>query len=88
MVPALAAAVLLSAPAPLPQTHRSAWFGEQVREEWLAGGVRTVLNAPADFDLSPYFKIVKPTIEEGFNYKGLTWAEDEGPATPATRQAQ
>jgi len=33
------------------------------------------LYAPADFDLSPYFKIVKPTIEEGFNYKGLTWAK-------------
>ena len=33
------------------------------------------LYAPGDFDLSPYFKIVKPTIEEGFNYKGLTWAE-------------
>ena len=38
------------------------------------------LYAPADFDLSPYFKIVKPTIEEGFNYKGLTWAEDDVPA--------
>jgi hypothetical protein len=40
------------------------------------------LYAPADFDVSPYFKIVKPTIEEGFNYKGLTWAEDR-PARPA-----
>jgi hypothetical protein len=34
------------------------------------------LFAPCDFDLSPYFQIVKPTLEEGFNYKGLTWAED------------
>lgn len=34
------------------------------------------LYTPADFDLSPYFKIVKPTIEEGFNYKGLTWAAE------------
>jgi hypothetical protein len=33
------------------------------------------LYAPADFDLSPYFGIVKPTLEEGFNYKGLTWAQ-------------
>jgi hypothetical protein len=32
------------------------------------------LYAPADFDLSPYFEIVKPTLAEGFNYKGLTWA--------------
>jgi hypothetical protein len=34
------------------------------------------LYAPADFDLSPYFEIVKPTLEEGFNYKGLRWAPD------------
>jgi hypothetical protein len=37
------------------------------------------LYAPADFDVSPYFKIVKPTIEEGFNYKGLTWAHETTP---------
>jgi hypothetical protein len=34
------------------------------------------LYTPADFDLSPYFKVIKPTIQEGFNYKGLRWAED------------
>lgn len=34
------------------------------------------LFAPCDFDLSPYFQIVKPTLEEGFNYKGLVWADD------------
>jgi hypothetical protein len=33
------------------------------------------LYAPADFDISPYFEIVKPTLEEGFNYKGLTWID-------------
>lgn len=37
------------------------------------------LYAPADLDFSPYFKIVKPTIEEGFNYKGLTWAPESAP---------
>ncbi|MGO9806302.1 MAG: YiiX/YebB-like N1pC/P60 family cysteine hydrolase [Rhodomicrobium sp.] len=31
------------------------------------------LFTPADFDISPYFMILKPTIEEGFNYKTLTW---------------
>src|SRR5262249_30390649 len=35
------------------------------------------LYAPADFDLSPYFEIVKPTLAEGFNYKGLRWAPPE-----------
>jgi hypothetical protein len=44
------------------------------------------LYAPADFDLSPYFKIVKPTIEEGFNYKGLTWAEDEVATRPPAKR--
>jgi hypothetical protein len=39
------------------------------------------LYAPADFDLSPYFQIVKPTLEQGFNYKGLTWALN-APAPP------
>ena len=34
------------------------------------------LYAPADFDLSPYFEIIKPTLAEGFNYKGLTWARE------------
>jgi hypothetical protein len=36
------------------------------------------LYAPADFDISPYFEIVKPTLAEGFNYKGLHWAADAG----------
>ena len=41
------------------------------------------LYTPADFDLSPYFEIIKPTLEEGFNYKGLTWArEPSGRAGP------
>ena len=44
------------------------------------------LYTPADFDLSPYFEIVKPTLEEGFNYKGLTWArEDSAQSAPENR---
>lgn len=31
------------------------------------------LFVPRDFDISPYFAIVKPTIEAGFDYKALTW---------------
>jgi len=31
------------------------------------------LYAPRDFDISPYFAIVKPTIESGFDYKALRW---------------
>lgn len=33
------------------------------------------LYTPRDFDVSPFFAIVKPTIETGFNYKELTWAD-------------
>jgi len=32
------------------------------------------LFTPRDFDLSPYFQIVKPTLEEAFDYRCLTWA--------------
>jgi hypothetical protein len=31
------------------------------------------LYAPRDFDISPYFAVVKPTIEAGFDYKALRW---------------
>jgi hypothetical protein len=33
------------------------------------------LYMPRDFDISPYFTIVKPTIEMGFDYKKLHWAD-------------
>jgi hypothetical protein len=33
------------------------------------------LYAPRDFDISPYFAVVKPTIENGFDYKRLHWAD-------------
>lgn len=32
------------------------------------------LYAPRDFDVSPYFRIVKPTLEQGFDPHALTWA--------------
>lgn len=35
------------------------------------------LFAPRDFDLSPYFRIVKPTLAEGFDHKALVWADSE-----------
>ncbi|MFO1117708.1 MAG: YiiX/YebB-like N1pC/P60 family cysteine hydrolase [Beijerinckiaceae bacterium] len=34
------------------------------------------LFTPRDFDVSPYFRIVKPEIESGFDYRQLAW---EGP---------
>ena len=34
------------------------------------------LYAPRDFDVSPYFEIVKPTLALGFDYRGIEWAGD------------
>lgn len=33
------------------------------------------LFTPRDFDLSPYFKVIKPTIETGFDYKKIHWGK-------------
>jgi Permuted papain-like amidase enzyme, YaeF/YiiX, C92 family len=38
------------------------------------------LYAPRDFDISPYFQIVKPTLVENFDYKCMDWADL--PASP------
>jgi hypothetical protein len=35
------------------------------------------LFTPRDFDLSPYFRIVKPTLEYGFDYRKLHWSDEE-----------
>lgn len=37
------------------------------------------LIVPRDFDLSPYFAVVKPTIQRGFDHRRIPWAPgDEG----------
>ena len=41
------------------------------------------LYAPRDFDISPYFAVVKPTIEKGFDYRALHWADLPRPEQPA-----
>ncbi|MEH2472388.1 hypothetical protein V1281_006422 [Nitrobacteraceae bacterium AZCC 2161] len=33
------------------------------------------LYTPSDFDISPYFMVVKPTLIGGFNYKDMHWAD-------------
>jgi hypothetical protein len=46
----------------------------QAREEILE--IRhSSLYCPRDFDISPYFNVVKPTIARGFDYKTLCWAD-------------
>ncbi len=41
------------------------------------------LYAPRDFDISPYFEVVKPTIRRGFDYKAVSWSRSAEPAAPA-----
>ena len=33
------------------------------------------LFTPRDFDVSPYFRTIKPTVEDGFDYRKLKWAD-------------
>ncbi len=35
------------------------------------------LFVPRDFDVSPYFEVVKPTLAAGFDFHTLKWSEDE-----------
>jgi hypothetical protein len=37
------------------------------------------LYAPRDFDISPYFEVVKPTIRRGFDYKAMAWSDVPAP---------
>lgn len=39
------------------------------------------LFAPRDFDVSPYFSVVKPTLEEGFDFHRLTWINERQPVS-------
>jgi hypothetical protein len=41
------------------------------------------LYAPRDFDISPYFQLVKPTVERGFDYRVFTWADQAPLELPA-----
>jgi hypothetical protein len=36
------------------------------------------LFVPRDFDISPYFRVVKPAIQAGFNYHLVKWAAKSG----------
>jgi hypothetical protein len=33
------------------------------------------LFTPRDFDISPYFEVVKPTLAAAFDYRALEWAD-------------
>lgn len=45
------------------------------------------LFAPRDFDVSPYFEVIKPSIAGGFDYRALNWA-DRPASGPAPRVSE
>src|SRR3954452_13013801 len=57
---------------------------EQARQDILE--IRhSSLYAPRDFDISPYFEVVKATIAKGFDYKTMSWIDRplDAPQIPA-----
>lgn len=60
----------------LPEIQRS-WSNDPMHADCYAEiyHIRNVsLYTPRDFDISPYFDIIKPTIRNGFDYRTLTWS--------------
>jgi cell wall-associated NlpC family hydrolase len=52
-----------------------------VHDDKLKATVREILHirhyslfAPRDFDISPYFRVIKPAVEQTFDYRALKWA--------------
>ncbi len=44
------------------------------------------LFAPRDFDLSPYFMVVKPTLVKGFDYKSFEWSGEVASFDPLNKR--
>jgi hypothetical protein len=57
--------------------------GEAQAQEELLHIRHHSLYVPRDFDISPYFAIVKPNLAHGFDYRKLRWAETEGETRPS-----
>jgi len=63
----------------LPDVTRvfeSGYYGEPAYREILHIRHHS-LYTPRDFDISPYFEVVKPELQEDFDFHKVTWAERE-----------
>jgi hypothetical protein len=62
---------------------------KSVRPYGILRPVSPTLITPRDFDLSPYFEIVKFNVIEGmrFDYHKIQWAADEAPPEPQRKPA-
>jgi hypothetical protein len=50
-------------------------IGSQTVRHEIAEIRHSSLYVPRDFDISPYFMVVKPTLARGFNYKDMHWVD-------------
>lgn len=66
-------------PAPTPECNECVEERYRIRHH--------SLYAPRDFDISPYFGIVKPTLDGGFDYRTLRWDAAEGDPGQPTRRS-
>jgi hypothetical protein len=78
----------------LPESVEGASYGVAPFVESESDHIRRHgLYTPRDFDISPYFRVIKPTINEGFNFHTLEWspekktsnAESLGPQSKASK---
>lgn len=59
---------------PIVTKHKERYANSEVYTEKEILHIRHhSLFTPRDFDISPYFEIVKPTLVNGFDYRQLTW---------------
>ena len=75
----------LSLPSYFPQPVTASPHATKAGSQYSRGEILHIRNyalyTPRDFDLSPYFRVVKPTIERGFDYKALVWSDQGGENT-------
>lgn len=62
----------------LPDIRRSRAHGSDYSRREIFHIRHHSLFVPRDFDLSPYFEIVKPTIRNGFDHGRIEWAAPDG----------
>ena len=60
---------------PISDADTGETAGEVMRQKVTWTPRHYSLFAPRDFDISPYFAVVKPTLSEGFDFRHMQWTE-------------
>lgn len=63
----------------LPDIRRSRAYGSDYSRREIFHIRHHSLFVPRDFDLSPYFEIIKPSIRNGFDHEQIEWAVPDEP---------